>query len=51
VGRRACPPLRSLAGAKPHTLIMGQPGVRIELAITFEAGRRHLLVVTLRRVA
>ena len=37
--------------AKPQTLIMGQPGARIKLAITFEAGRRHLPVVTLRRVA
>jgi transposase InsO family protein len=36
---------------KPQTLIMGQPGARIELAVTFEAGRRHLPVVTLRRVA
>jgi len=37
--------------AKPQVLIMGQPGSRIELAVTFEAGRRHLPVVTLRRVA
>ncbi|MCX5671032.1 MAG: hypothetical protein NTU94_06905 [Planctomycetota bacterium] len=37
--------------ARPQTLIKGQPGVRIELAVTFEAGRRHLPVVTLRRVA
>ncbi|MCX5653261.1 MAG: hypothetical protein NTY65_01210 [Planctomycetota bacterium] len=36
--------------AKPQVLIMGQPGARIELTVTFEAGRRHLPVVTLRRV-
>jgi hypothetical protein len=30
---------------------MGQPGVRLELAVTFQAGRRHLPVVTLQRVA
>jgi hypothetical protein len=35
----------------PQTLIMGQPGARVELNVTFEAGRRHLPVVTLRRVA
>jgi len=26
---------------------MGRPGARIELTVTFEAGRRHLPVVTL----
>jgi hypothetical protein len=36
---------------KPQTLIMSQPGARIELIVTFEVGRRHLPVVTLRRVA
>jgi hypothetical protein len=36
---------------RPQTLIMGQPGARVELTVTFEAGRRHLPVVTLRRVA
>jgi hypothetical protein len=30
---------------------MGWPGARIELIVTFEAERRHLPVVTLRRVA
>jgi hypothetical protein len=30
---------------------MGQPGARIELTVTFEAGRKHLPVVTLRHVA
>ena len=37
--------------AKPPTLIKGQPGAQIELAVTFEAERRHLPVVTLRCVA
>jgi hypothetical protein len=48
-----CRPLHGLGsvGHKPQVLIMGQPGTRIELTITFEAGRRHLPVVTLRRVA
>jgi hypothetical protein len=35
----------------PQTLVMGQPGVRFELSVTFEAGRRHLPVVTLTHVA
>jgi len=30
---------------------MGQPGAQIELTVTFEAGRRHLPVVTLHPVA
>ena len=37
--------------AKPQVLVKGQPGVRLELAVTFQGGRRHLPVVTLRRVA
>ena len=37
--------------AKPQTLVKGQPGVRLELAVTFEGGRKHLPIVTLRRVA
>jgi len=37
--------------ASPQTLIKGTPGARLELAVTFEAGRKHLPVVTLRRVA
>jgi len=37
--------------AAPQTLIKGKPGVRLELGVTFEAGRRHLPVVALRRVA
>jgi hypothetical protein len=32
-------------------LIKGKPGVRLELAVTFEHGQKHLPIVTLRRVA
>jgi hypothetical protein len=58
--RRGDPPLsggaeprwpRGSPCAKPQTLIKGQPGTRIELAVMFEAGRKHLPVITLRRVA
>jgi len=49
---RLCPHVSVGRNApKPQTLIMGQPGARIELTVTFEAERRHLPVVTLRRVA
>ena len=37
--------------AKPQTLVKGQPGARLELVVTFEAGQKHLPVVELRRVA
>ena len=37
--------------ARPQTLIKGQPGVRLELVVAFEAGQKHLPVVELRRVA
>jgi len=37
--------------ARPQVLIKGRPGVRIELVVRFEARRKHLPVVTLRRVA
>ncbi len=37
--------------ASPRTLIRGQPGVRIHLAVQFLAERRHLPIVTLKRVA
>jgi hypothetical protein len=40
-----------LTGAKPQTLVKGKPGVRLEPAVTFEAGRKHLPIITLRRVA
>jgi hypothetical protein len=32
-------------------LIKGKPGVRLELAVTFHGGRRHLPIVALRSVA
>ncbi|MBE3096603.1 MAG: hypothetical protein IMZ44_05675 [Planctomycetes bacterium] len=28
--------------AKPQTLVKGRPGVRLELAVTFQGGRKHL---------
>jgi len=37
--------------AGPQVLVKGKPGVRLDLAVTFEGGRRHLPVVALRRVA
>jgi putative transposase len=37
--------------ARPQTLIRGKPGVRLELAVTFEGGQKHLPIITLRRVA
>jgi hypothetical protein len=42
---------RAAPCATPQALIKGTPGVRLELGVTFEAGRKHLPVVTLRRVA
>jgi hypothetical protein len=37
--------------ARPQTLIKGAPGVRLELAVTFEARRKHLPIISLKRVA
>jgi hypothetical protein len=37
--------------AKPQTLVKGQPGVVLDLEVTFVSGRRHLPRVTLRRAA
>jgi hypothetical protein len=37
--------------AKPWALIRGQPGARLELDVTLHAGRKHLPVITLKRVA
>jgi hypothetical protein len=34
-----------------QTLLKGKPGVRLELAVTFQSGRKHLPVVARRRVA
>lgn len=36
---------------KPQTLVKGKPGVRRGLVVTFEGGRKHLPVITLRRGA
>jgi hypothetical protein len=40
-----------IAVPKPQTLVRTQPGARLDLAVTFEGGRRHLPTITLRRVA
>jgi hypothetical protein len=32
-------------------LVKGKAGVRLELAVTFQGGRKHLPVVALRRAA
>jgi len=37
--------------AAPRTLIRGQPGARLDLSVQFLAERRHLPIVTLKRVA
>jgi putative transposase len=37
--------------AKPWALMRGAPGARLALDITFHGGRRHLPIVSLRRVA
>jgi hypothetical protein len=37
--------------ASPRTLIRGRPGARLELSVRFLAERRHLPIVTLKRVA
>ena len=37
--------------AKPTTLVKGKPGVRLELDVQFLAGRRHLPIVRIRKVA
>ncbi len=42
---------RSACCALPQVLVKGQPGVRIELEVCFQHGRKHLPVVTLRRAA
>jgi hypothetical protein len=43
--------LQQARAARPQTLVTGRPGVRIELAVDFEGGPKHLPVVALRRVA
>jgi hypothetical protein len=37
--------------ARPVTLVKGQPGVRLEMEITFQGGHRHLPIVMLKRAA
>jgi len=37
--------------ARPQTLVKGVPGTRVELELSFQAGRRHLPIVRLRRAA
>jgi hypothetical protein len=37
--------------AKPWALVRGSPGVRLALEVSFHAGRKHLPIVKLRRVA
>jgi hypothetical protein len=37
--------------AAPQAPVRGRPGVRLQLGVRFVAGRRHLPVVELRRVA
>lgn len=37
--------------ALPRTLVKGKPGVRLELHVDFYRGKRHLPIVTFRRVA
>ena len=37
--------------ASPRTLIRGQPGVALDLALRYHAGRRYLPIVTLKRAA
>jgi len=47
--RPRCP--RRSTCAFPRTLIRGQPGVALHLAVRFHGGRRHLPIVTLKRAA
>ena len=37
--------------AGPHALVRGRPGAAVELHVTYHAGRKHLPVVSLKRVA
>jgi len=37
--------------ASPQSLIRGQPGVALDIAVRYHAGRRHLPIVTLKRAA
>jgi hypothetical protein len=42
---------RSARCALPQVLVKGQPGVRIELVVSYQQKRKHLPVVTIRRAA
>lgn len=42
---------RSAPCACPRVLVKGQPGVRLQLELTFQHGRKHLPIVSLRRAA
>ncbi len=42
---------RGSPSARPQTLIKGQPGVRLELKVSFHKGRKHLPLVALTRAA
>ena len=37
--------------AGPHALVRGRPGVRIDLDVRYESGRKHLPVVAIRKAA
>ena len=37
--------------AKPQVLVKAQPGARMELNVTLHEGRKHLPIITLKRVA
>ena len=43
--------LRSSPCARPWALVRGSPGAKLKLDVSFYAGRKHLPIVTLRRVA
>ena len=42
---------RGSPSASPHALVSGKPGARLELEVRYHAGRRHVPIVSLRRVA
>ena len=42
---------RGSPAARPWALVRGKPGTQLELHVEFPAGRKHLPIVTLRRVA
>jgi transposase InsO family protein len=42
---------RGSACARPHALVKGRPGTRLDLGLAFPARRRYLPIVTVRRTA